>query len=237
MTKIPISSDPLVDMIDAVLVEQSNNEKPRNYLGASSIGDECARKLWYKLNGEKEYFDAKTIRRFMDGHDTEEKILGWIGLCNGIELYTHGDNGDQIGFGLFEERFSGHCDGIGKGFPQAPKTWHIVEVKCVNEKSYKEICALKETNEKTAIRLWKPEYYSQVQVYMHMEGLTRSLHIIATPGGRDLVSVRTEYDKDHAEAMLAKAKRIIDAREPPERIGDSSYYKCRMCFMRDKCHG
>lgn len=273
MTKIPVSKDPLVDMLDAIIIEESNKEEQRTYLGASSIGDECARKLWYKFNGEKEYFDAKTLRKFADGHRTEEVILEWLGHCTGIELYTRGfingyegpgrsecettqdymrgsttdQNGDvpnhrrdvssQIGFELYEGMFKGHYDGIARGFPQAPKTWHIVEIKCVNERAFKEICVLKEKNEKTAIRLWRPEYYSQVQVYMHQEKLTRSIHIISTPGARDLVSVRTNYDKDHAEAMLAKAMRIIDAKSPPERIGDQSFYKCRMCFMRDKCHG
>lgn len=237
MTKIPVSKDPLVDMLDAIIIEESNKEEQRTYLGASSIGDECARKLWYKLNGEKEYFDAKTLRKFADGHRTEQVILEWLGHCTGIELYTRGDGGDQIGFSYYGAKFKGHYDGIARGFPQAPKTWHIVEIKCVNERAFKEICVLKEKNEKTAIRLWRPEYYSQVQVYMHQEKLTRSIHIISTPGARDLVSVRTNYDKDHAEAMLAKAARIIDAKSPPERIGDQSFYKCRMCFMRDKCHG
>lgn len=69
-----------------------------------------------------------------------------------------------------------------------------------------------------------------------MEKLTRSIHIVATPGGRDLISVRTEYDKNFAEAMLAKAKRIIDAKEPPERIGGKDFWKCKMCFISDKCH-
>ena len=71
---------------------------------------------------------------------------------------------------------------------------------------------------------------------MHMEKLTRSIHIVTTPGTRDLISVRTDYNKTHAEAMLAKAKRIIDAKEPLERIGGPTFYKCKMCSFREICH-
>lgn len=234
MVKIPEYGDPLVKMIDAMLEAQPQDE--RAYLGASSIGHECSRYLWYKYNGHKEKFDAKTLRRFADGHRTEEVILGWLESCEGITLYTRGSDGAQIGFETFSGLFKGHYDGVGRGFPQAPSTWHIVEVKCVGEKAFKELEKLKAQDEKSAIALWKPEYYSQVQVYMHAEELTRAIHIVATPGARDLISVRTNYDKAHAEAMFAKAKRIIDAKEPPERVGGPDYFKCRMCGLREVCH-
>lgn len=242
-----LEGDPLVALIDQQILAEHESEPPRYYLGASSIGEECSRKLWYRYNGHKEKFDAKTLRRFADGHRTEDVILGWLKSCPGIEIYTYTIDGnidegggggpkEQIGFYIFEKRFGGHYDGIGRGFPQAPKTWHIVEVKCVNEKAFEELKKLKSQNEKTAIELWKPEYWSQVQIYMHMEKLTRSIHIVATPGARDLISVRTDYNKVHAEAMLAKAKRIIDAKEPLERIGGPTFWKCKICSFRDICH-
>lgn len=234
MVKIPERGDPLVNLIDAMLESQPQEE--RAYLGASQIGHECSRYLWLKFNGHKEKFDAETLRRFADGHRTEEVVLGWLRNLNGIELCTRTDSGDQIGFDTFERRFAGHYDGIARGFPQAPATWHIVEVKCVGEKSFRELEKLKGQDEKSAIALWEPEYYSQVQVYMHAEELTRSIHIVSTPGARDLISVRTNYDKAHAEAMFAKAKRIIDAKEPPEKIGGPDYFKCRMCGLREVCH-
>lgn len=231
-----LEGDPLVALIDQQILAEHESETPRHYLGASSIGEECSRKLWYRYNGYKEKFDAKTLRRFADGHRTEDVILGWVKSCPGIEIHTRDANAHQLGFKNFDGRFAGHYDGIGRGFPQAPKTWHIVEVKCVNEKAFEELKKLKGQNEKTAIELWKPEYYSQVQVYMHMEGLARSIHIVATPGARDLISVRTGYNKAHAEAMLAKAKRIIDSKHPLERIGGPTFYKCKMCSFRDICH-
>ena len=230
-----LEGDPLVALVDQQILAEHESEPPRAYLGASSIGEECSRKLWYRYNGHKEKFDAKTLRRFADGHRTEDVVLGWL-LRSNIELFTRSTDGGQLGFEILEGKFSGHYDAIGRGFPQAPKTWHIVEVKCVNEKAFEELKKLKSQNEKTAIELWKPEYWSQVQVYMHMEKLTRSIHIVATPGARDLISVRTDYNKAHAEAMLAKAKRIIDAKQPLERIGGPTFWKCKNCSFRDICH-
>lgn len=253
MVKIPEREDPLIKMIDAAIEAEPQEE--RAYLGASQIGYDCSRYLWYKYNGHKEKFDAKTLRRFADGHRTEAAVLDWLRACNGLEIYDRidaeniqpapggietapgGYDSSQIGFTAFDGRFAGHYDAIARGFPQAPATWHIVEVKCVEEKYFKELRRLKAQDEKSAIIRWKPEYYSQIQVYMHAEGLTRAIHIVATPGARELISVRTEYDRAHAEAMFAKAKRIIDAKEPPERIGDATFYKCRMCNLREVCHG
>ncbi len=231
-----IDGDPLVRLIDQVILEEHASEPPRHYLGASSIGEECSRKLWYRYNGHKENFDAETLRRFSDGHDTEAKIIRWLERCPGIELYTRGNEGTQIGFSNYDGRFKGHYDGIGRGFPQAPKTWHIVEIKCVGEKAFKELEKLKAQNEKTAIELWKTEYSDQVQIYMHMEKLTRSIHIVSTPGARNLISVRSEYNKDRAEVLLMKAKRIIDSKVPLEKIGGRDFWKCKMCSFRKICH-
>lgn len=232
----PQEGDPLVAKINEIIERENASEPVRDYLGASSIGHECSRLLWYKFNGEKEVFNAETIRRFADGHRTEKVVLDWLRQVDGIELYTEANDGGQIGFSLFDGSFRGHYDGIGRGFPQAPKTWHIVEVKCVNEKSFNELKKLKAASEKIAVERWNFSYYTQAQVYMHVENLTRSIHIVATPGARDLVSVRTEYNRDFAVATIEKAKRIISAKEPPERIGGVDNWKCKQCFMHGKCH-
>jgi len=236
MVKIPDFGDPLVALMDRALIASSKDEKERDYIGASSIGDECSRKLWYKYKGHKEEFDADTLRRFSDGHDTEAKIINWLRLCDGIELHTHDENGNQYGFSAFDEKFKGHYDGIIRGIPQSPKTWHIFEVKCVSDKKYNELVKLKALNEKAALQQWDAVYYAQGMVYCKQENLTRHLLLCATAGGRKLISVRTNADNEFAKAMEAKAQRIISAKEPPERIGGPDYYKCKMCGLRDVCH-
>ncbi len=238
MVKVPIPkpSDPTLDAIDAMLVAESLRESKRDYLGASSIGEPCERKLWYSLNSEREAFKADTLRRFIDGHRTEELIVSWFRKLPFIELKTHKENGEQYGF--TDGKFKGHYDGMIKGILQAPKTWHIFEVKCTNENNFKKLKALVEKNEKSALAEWSPTYYAQAVVYMAAEGFTRHYLVCATPGGRELTSVRTDENPKFAAYLSQKAHRIIDAKEPPMRLSNhADWYQCKMCSYHKVCHG
>ena len=48
--------------------ERSQKEKPRGYLGASSIGDPCHRRLWYGFRfATPESFEGRILRLFPNG--------------------------------------------------------------------------------------------------------------------------------------------------------------------------
>lgn len=230
--------DPLVNNIKRVLIDDNLKEPPRDYLGASGVADECSRKAWYGLQGFKQKFDADSLMKISDGHTTEEKINGWIKKIPGIELYTHDSSGNQYGFSDLDGKYKGHYDGIIRGIPQSPNTWHIYEVKCVGEKYFKELKKAVDTyGEKDAIKNWREVYYGQAVTYMWYEKLTRHITIVATPGARELMTVRTEANAKYAKALREKARRIIETKEPPQKISNSeTYFKCRMCGFRDICH-
>ena len=60
--------------------------------------------------------------------------------------------------------------------------------------------------------------------------------VVAMPGGRDFIQIRTEANPKLAKALTEKAKRIKSAKEPPERIGGKDFYKCKFCSFRETCH-
>lgn len=230
--------DPLLNAIDAAIVKENNRQETRNYVGASGIGGDCSRKLWYGLHGYKQKFTADTLRKINDGYTTEETVIRWLRMVPNIKLYTHDENNKQYGFSDIDGKYRGHYDGVIKGIPQSPNTWHIFEVKCVDEKYFKEVEKIKkEVGEKNTLKIWRPEYYAQAVTYMWYEKLTRHLTIIASAGGRKLLTVRTEQDHTYAKSLKEKAKRIIDSPDPPTQIGDRNYYKCKMCGFYDICHG
>lgn len=238
MVLIPSKIDPTLAEIDNILErEHAANNKRRDYIGASSIGDSCSRKLWYRLNEkDNEVFDAATIRRFNDGHRSEAIIIDLLRKVPGIELHTYNqETGEQYGF--VDGKFKGHYDGIIHGILEAPLTWHIFEAKCVNEKSFEKLKKLKQEDEKTALKNWNPVYYGQAVTYMDYEGLTRHYMIVCTPGVRDYISIRTEANPTMAAALRLKAKRISEATEAPERIGGPDWWECRFCYWHGKCHG
>lgn len=235
MVTIPERGDLTLRAIDKILEDQTNNEPKRNYLGASSIGDPCARKLWYRLHGDhKESFTADTIRKFNDGHRSEDVMAAHLRLVEGVELWTHKPDGSQYGF--MDGQFSGHYDGVIHGILEAPKTFHIWEHKATNEKKFEDLKKLKTADEKTALKNWDAVYYAQAIIYMDYEGLDRHFLTVCTPGMRDYTSVRTNADPIYAAALKNKAERIINAKEPPEKIGGPDWYQCKWCSFHSVCH-
>lgn len=236
MALIPERGDPTLAAIDKILEDDTNSQPKRRYIGASSIGDPCARKLWYRYHTElPETFDASTIRNFNDGHVCEERMAALLRRVPGITLWTHKEDGRQWGFE--DGPFRGHYDGVILGLLQAPKTPAVWEHKSANEKKYAELAKLKSLDEKTALREWNGVYYSQAVINMHKAGLTRHYMTVSTPGLRDYMSVRTEENPAMAEALILKAKRIASAKEPPERIGGPDYWLCKWCSFYGECHG
>jgi hypothetical protein len=37
--------------------------------------------------------------------------------------------------------------------------------------------------------------------------------------------------------MIERARRIIQANEPPDKIGKEDYFECRWCSFKEICHG
>lgn len=237
MVAIPPRRDPVLDAIDAILEKESEEAsklRDRASIPAGMIGGNCSRKLWYRYHlNMRETFSADTIRKFNDGHRCEDIMAGLLRKVPGIELYTHKEDGSQYGFE--DGPFKGNYDGVIGGLPMSSR-WHVWENKATNEKKFEELKKLKAINEKTALRNWDRIYYAQAVIYMEYEGLERHYMTVCTPGLRDYTSVRTEADPAFAAALKAKAHRIANAKEPPERIGGPDYFECKWCFFHGVCH-
>lgn len=229
-------ADKTLKACDDALVAASLLEKPRPYLGASSIGEICSRKLWYRFRFLKEKFDAPTLKRFRDGHITENTVIEQIKLVPHFKL--EGTGKDQIEIADVDGHLKGHLDGEILGLIEAPKTTHVFEAKAVGEKKFNEIKKYKlELGEKLALRKYSATYYAQIVIYMFKRGRDRAFHVFAIPGARDWVSIRTEANNDFAKTLIEKARRIIYANDAPEGISrDPAFFDCRYCGMFKVCH-
>ena len=134
-----IYSDPTLAAMDRA-IEAAEAAKPqRDYLGASSLGDACQRRVWYQFNGAPaEPWKAGTIYKFLDGHATEAVVIERLRMVPGLEVWDRDPTGEQIGGQLFDGRFGWHVDGVVKGLLQAPATPHVLEVKAVNPKKFQD---------------------------------------------------------------------------------------------------
>ena len=117
--------------------EKGESEPPRGYLGASILGKECDRELWYGFRwATTPEFSGRMYRLFQRGHDEELRVVSGLRDA-GYEVVDAKPDGSQYGGELFGGHFGFHIDGVIRGLPGDEKTWHLLEIKTHNERSYK----------------------------------------------------------------------------------------------------
>lgn len=236
MAKIP---EPVTTL--SLLDKQKTVSYGRPYLGMSSIGTDCERKLWYGLHWVvKKETSARTNRIFSDGHNAEAGIISdlkRIGyevyrICpiTGDEIEMTGEVGEEqeemIGFGGHAK---GHNDGRVRGVIESPKTPHLLEMKTANDKSFKD-------TQSKGVQRAKPVYYAQCQRYMHDLKLTRTLFVMKNKNDSSYYIERIKYDRDFALDLIRKEREIIISDAPPTKRFNDTWYECKWCDDKDVCH-
>lgn len=240
MAAIPDSvTDPVAAAIFAAWKRRGDAQPPRTYIGASVIGKECARALWldFRWCGSPD-FSGRMYRLFDRGQREEAAFVADLQSIGMTVYEVDPSTGQQFSFSDLGGHLGGHCDGIATGVPQAPKAPHILEFKTHSSKSF---AALK----KDGVAKAKPEHMAQMQLYCHWtiqqwgdNGCDRALYVAVNKDTDDIYTERIKYDKEMAEALIAKAKAIITAGDvPPEKIGGPDWYACKWCHHYETCHG
>ena len=104
----PRLSDEINESIDASFKPIA----PRQYLGASSLGDACSRKLQYQFRGLQETFSGKQNKVFEIGNVLEGLTANWLRQA-GFELETlNSTTQKQFEFQQANGQIRGHIDGI-----------------------------------------------------------------------------------------------------------------------------
>ena len=220
--------------IDAIYkhYETSNGDWRRDHLGASLIGTECERSLWYTFRwASNPNFDGRMLRLFKTGYIEESRVVNDLRSI-GIELYDRDPStGKQIHYSDFGGHFAGSLDAIGIKFPEAPATWHVVELKSSNTKSFQQM-RLK------GVEITKPSHYFQMQCYMHWSKLERAMYIMVCKETDAIYQERVYYNKEVAERLISKARRIIFSENPSFKISnDMESFGCRYCPHKNVCSG
>lgn len=198
---------------------------PRGYPGISGAGEECLRKRQFELHFcSKGEIPARTQRIFSVGHLFED-ILNKELLELGYEVW-----GDQTEMTLLDGRLYGHNDGFIKGIPEAPKTTHVLEIKTMNDKAFKDVV-------KNRVKKSKPVYYTQMQLYMKAMKLDRALFIAINKNDCNYYIERVNRDKHHIDEVLNKTIDVFESEVLLQRISDKrSFYKCGWCDYKEICH-
>lgn len=203
-------------IIRDLLNRDKEPQASRNYLGASSCGDDCARKVWYSYHQPIPITSAQVLRKFDVGHALEGCVYKWLT-----------DDGFEIGGKQHEFKdgdVGGHCD----GFVKVNGEWQLLEIKTSNEFYFKLFV-------KDGIRS-NSNYYAQVQIYMHKFKVKKCLFFVVNKNDQDLYEETVEYNEYDAVMYLERAKNITVTKEVPDRhYPKKTFFKCVMCAYRQEC--
>ena len=230
MVKLPPATTPTVDAIFAAY-EEARGDGFREHLGASLIGKTCERALWYDFRWVTwSRHEGRILRLFETGQREEERLVRNLRATGATVLEVDPATGRQFRVQFHGGHFGGSLDGIAIGLLEAPKTWHVLEFKTHSAKSFAQLAA-------KGVVASKPQHAAQMQIYMHLMGLTRAFYLAVCKDTDALYAERVEADPAEAGRLLAKASRIIDAARPPSRLSeDPAWFECRMCDHQSVCH-
>jgi hypothetical protein len=226
--------DRLNELIDAALT--AHPEKPRDYLGASRLGHECARALEYEvLNVPKDKpFTGQLMRTFAIGHALEDLAAEWLRKA-GLDLRTADAEGRQFGFITGKRKIRGHIDGVIVGGPEEfgpyPRLW---ECKTASAKKWREF-------EKNKVRKTNITYYTQIIIYMAYMNLTENpaLWTVINKDDSSLYHEDIPFDQSAAQEASDRAARIIQCCEAgellPREYPSADFFQCQWCSWGERC--
>lgn len=203
----------------------------RKHLGASIIGRECAREVWYSFHWcKKKMFSGRMVRLFNRGHLEEARFIAILRAI-GFEVWQTDGEGKQFKISDHNGHFGGSMDGVGRGCPDIPPGLPFVqEFKTHGDKSFQKLKA-------EGVMASKWEHYVQMQIYMGKNGLEWGLYFAVNKNDDELHAEVLRFDPAVYQRYLDRACLIIMANEPPPKINESpGWFKCRFCDMRGICH-
>lgn len=231
ITKLHNASAAINATIDAAMAERIAPDPARNYIGASSIGHECLRRIQYDWHSPS-LPEPRTERIFARGRWFETYAAARL-IEAGFRMVR---NGPTLGFSQLGGMFAGHADGIiidgpaidGIGYPC------LWECKGLGSKGW---------NKLTKDKLHKvyPIYADQVATYQAYFDLTEHPALF-TAGNMDTMELQhllVPFNAARAQAASDRAVAVYRADRAGETLpriaADDGDWRCRFCPHRAKC--
>lgn len=211
--------------------QKQYDKGPRSHLGASIIGHECERYIWFSFRWMYYHIHTGRMQRlFQRGHLEETRVLEWL---HGIGFNVKQVNIDGKQFRIaFAER---HGGGSSDGMATLPTRYGsypplLIEIKTQKDKKFAIL-------QGSGVQKEKPMHYIQASIYGHRLGLQYALYIAVNKENDDLDVEVIELDWSLAAAETNKAEKIINSEFPPPRISaNPAFWSCKFCPAQPVCH-
>ena len=233
LNRANLSIDPLNTAINE-RIEQASlikhaSDVPRDYLGASLIGETCLRKIQFEwMTASK--FSARVRSIFARGHHFEAETRQEL-LDAGFGFAPT----EALGFIVADSPIAGHADGIITSVPNdidlaTPALW---ECKGLNAKNFKAV-------ERDGLAKVFPRYAGQVAIYQNFLGVPNpALMTIVNSDTCERLHFKVEFDARLAQETLDRAVNVIKATRAGELLPrldpELNDFRCKMCSHRERC--
>lgn len=203
--------------------QKNAQEEARNYIGASSIGSDCLRQIWYGYQGfEAGEIPAATRRTWDIGKHLEGLILDWLESA-GLEISRSWMDLKSQNV----KQFQGHLDSV---WIKKGEAFAIIEVKTAKDSSFKIFV-------NKGVKIWNPQYYAQVQSYMGMSSIHSAYILVLNKDNSDIFDELVTFDEKFYKGLEDKALMISSSNiEPPRINGSALWYQCKLCKYNKECH-
>ncbi len=203
-----------------------SDNAPRPHLGASLIGHDCLRYLWYVFRwAYKVEHDGQRLRLFETGNLEEARLIKELRLA-GYEVLDRED-GHQLRF----KDHNGHFCGSVDGKIQINNEWFLLEIKTHGQKSFDYL-------KKNGVKKAKPMHVAQMQIYMKQLILDKALYVATCKNTDEIYTEIIKFEEKKAVNLRHKALKVIESDDTPERISNviKGCFECEWCDFQKACH-
>jgi hypothetical protein len=214
------------DLIEAA---EPPSENTRKYLGASTVGADCLRKIQYDWRVDPVY-PARSKDIFQRGHFFEALTRGHL-VKAGFKFAPT----EHLKFEALDGLLRGHADGILLAGPGVdgltyPCLW---ECKALKAKGWNAVANNGLTGPYTV-------YAAQVALYQHfLELQNPALFSVICADTCERVHFTVPFEAVRAQAWIDRAEVVIEATRRGDLLDrlttDPTDWRCKMCGHRERC--
>lgn len=229
----------ILEEIDEYCVK-TYDDGHRSHLGASLIGRECKRYLWYVFRWcLHEKTTGRQQRLFNRGHREEARFIEWLeGI--GFKVWFENREESPNEKGEYPQyRISdvmGHFGGSLDGIAILPERYGIEEPVLLEFKTNGTGAGFNKLAD-DGMPIAKPEHFAQTSTYGKKYNFRYCVYLNINKNDDSLHVEVVKLNHNLGEQMIMKAEQIIMSQTPPARLSDNpTFHKCGYCHLKDICH-
>ena len=227
-------------------IEDAQDRDHRKHLGASVIGDDCARKLWFGFRwAKKELFDGRMLRLFERGQLEEPRFVAFLEATGATVQDKDPSTGKQWRISDVDGHFGGSTDGVAVNLPQLPLGLEcVLEMKTHSDDSFTKLAGKlvskwprRVRKDPPGLRVAQPKHFIQLQTYMRKLKITVGLYLAVNKDSDEIYAEFVALEPEVGDRAIERAARIIHSAEAPARISNSpGWFACKFCSFAGICH-